>query len=61
MRSDGKKPDKQPRSTGWFDRMFQGIENRWLRGAAEVLVALMIGLVVGYIGSHLINGLLSFS
>ena len=57
MTSEGKKP----RGTGWFDRMFQGIENRWLRGAAEVLVALMIGLVVGYIGSHMINGLLSFS
>jgi hypothetical protein len=57
MTSEGKKP----RGTGWFDRMFQGIENRWLRGAAEVLVVLMIALVVGYIGSQLINGLLSFS
>ncbi|WP_167880432.1 hypothetical protein [Nocardioides guangzhouensis] len=57
MASEGKKP----RSTGWFDRLFEGIENRWLRGTSKLAVAVLIGLLVGYVGARLINGLLSFS
>lgn len=53
--------EKKPRSTGWFDRLFEGIENRWLRGTSKLAVAVLIGLFVGYVGARMINGLLSFS